>query len=345
MWLLYKRPVSLLQGYRDFSKLLCKETIASREASVMTRVAPFLVLAPLLIVLFYLPPAVKGGYCVSFVDAFTITGLLALSTFFLMLLGLDGASSFGGMGSSREAFISALVEPAMVLTIFSVSMMAGDLGVGQAGVNLAQHFPQEHMASCLFAAISFFILLIAENGRIPVDNPETHLELTMVHEAMILDITGVYLAIRMVDSGSCNAREAECNALSNPYYDLERLGIHFVASPRHADMMLLSGVLTFDMLPHVLDAWEQIPEPKWCITLGDCPVMQAPFERSFAITVSASEHLPVAYHIPGCPRARSGLSKGFWAFWGILKPDRDNDLLIPSSVPLCYTETTFATQR
>jgi formate hydrogenlyase subunit 4 len=195
MWLLYKRPVSLLQGYRDFAKLLAKETVISREASVMTRVAPFLVLAPLLVVLFYLPPAVKGAYYVSFVDAFTITGLLALSTFFLMLLGLDSGSSFGGMGSSREAFISALVEPAMVLTIFSVSMMAGDLGVGQAGVNLARHFPQEHMASYLFAAISFFILLIAENGRIPVDNPETHLELTMVHEAMILDITGVYLAI------------------------------------------------------------------------------------------------------------------------------------------------------
>jgi formate hydrogenlyase subunit 4 len=195
MWLLYKRPVSLLQGYRDFAKLLAKETVISREASAMTRVAPFLVLAPLLVVLFYLPPAVKGAYYVSFVDAFTITGLLALSTFFLMLLGLDSGSSFGGMGSSREAFISALVEPAMVLTIFSVSMMAGDLGVGQAGVNLARHFPQEHMASYLFAAISFFILLIAENGRIPVDNPETHLELTMVHEAMILDITGVYLAI------------------------------------------------------------------------------------------------------------------------------------------------------
>jgi len=195
MRLLYKRPVSLLQGYRDFAKLLAKETVISREASAMTRVAPFLVLAPLLVVLFYLPPAVKGAYYVSFVDAFTITGLLALSTFFLMLLGLDSGSSFGGMGSSREAFISALVEPAMVLTIFSVSMMAGDLGVGQAGVNLARHFPQEHMASYLFAAISFFILLIAENGRIPVDNPETHLELTMVHEAMILDITGVYLAI------------------------------------------------------------------------------------------------------------------------------------------------------
>ena len=195
MLLLFKRPISLFQGYRNFSKLMHKETIISQEASAITHYAPFLVLSPLLVVLFFLPPVVQGSYYVSFVDAFTITGLISLSTFFLMLLGLDSASAFGGMGSSREAFISALVEPAMVLTIFSVSLMAGNLGIGQAGVNLAEHFPKEHMASFLFSGISFFILLIAENGRIPVDNPETHLELTMVHEAMILDLTGIYLAI------------------------------------------------------------------------------------------------------------------------------------------------------
>jgi len=195
MQLLYKKPISLFQGYRNFTKLMSKETIISQEASRITRVAPFLVLSPLLVTLFFLPPVVQGAFYVSFVDAFTITGLISLSTFFLMLLGLDSASAFGGMGSSREAFIAALVEPAMVLTVFSVSMMAGDLGVGQAGINLAAHFPEAHAASFLFAGISFFILLLAENGRIPVDNPDTHLELTMVHEAMILDLTGVYLAI------------------------------------------------------------------------------------------------------------------------------------------------------
>ena len=195
MILLFKKPISIFQGYRDFSKLLTKETVISTEASNITKYAPFLVLAPLIVIMFFLPPVVKGAYYVSFVDAFTITGLISLSTFFLMLLGLDSANAFGGIGSSREAFISSLVEPAMVLTVFSVSLMANDLGVAQAGVNLALHFPKEHMASFLFAGISFFILLLAENGRIPVDNPETHLELTMVHEAMILDITGVYLAI------------------------------------------------------------------------------------------------------------------------------------------------------
>ena len=195
MYLLYKRPVSLLQGYRNFSKLIRKETLISEEASDITKIAPFLVLAPLVLALFFLPPVFEGAFYISFVDAFTMTGLLALSTFFLMLLGLDSGSSFGGMGSSREAFISALVEPAMILTIFSVSLMSDDLGLASAAVNLNKHFPVEHAASFLFAAISFFILLIAENGRIPVDNPETHLELTMVHEAMILDIGGFYLAL------------------------------------------------------------------------------------------------------------------------------------------------------
>ncbi len=124
------------------------------------------------------------------------------------------------------------------------------------------------------------------------------------------------LAIRMVDSGSCNACEAECNALSNPYYDLERLGIAFVASPRHADVMLLSGVLTFNMLPHVLDAYAQIPAPKWVITLGDCPVMQAPFEKGFAIEGPAGEHLPIAHHIPGCPPSPDAIIEGLLTFLG-----------------------------
>ena len=195
MQLLFKKPASIFQGYRNFAKLMQKETVISLESSAITRFAPFLILAPLVLTVLFLPPIVHDAFYVSFVDAFTITGLIALSTFFLMLLGLDSASAFGGMGSSREAFIAALTEPAMVLTLFSISMMAGNLGLAQAAVNLAAHFPKAHMASFLFAGISFFILLIAENGRIPVDNPETHLELTMIHEAMILDLTGIYLLL------------------------------------------------------------------------------------------------------------------------------------------------------
>ncbi len=194
MWLLFKKPLSPLQNYKTLKKLLYKEIVISKEASLITPTAPYLVLAPLVLALAFLPPVFESHFTIDFVDAFTITGLLSLSTFFLMLLGLDSASSFGGMGSSREAFIAALVEPAMILTIFAISLMAGDLKLSQAALKLAHHFPSEHMASFTFAAISFFILLLAENGRLPIDNPETHLELTMVHEAMILDVSGLYLA-------------------------------------------------------------------------------------------------------------------------------------------------------
>jgi len=195
MWLFYKKPASIFQPYKNFLKLFQKESVISSESSLITVMSPFLVLAPLVLILFFLPPIFGKSFYIGFVDAFTITGLLALSTFFLMLLGLDGANSFGGIGSSREAFISALVEPAMILTIFSISLMGNNLGIAKAAINLNGHFPVEHMASFTFALISFFILLIAETGRIPVDNPETHLELTMVHEAMILDISGGYLAL------------------------------------------------------------------------------------------------------------------------------------------------------
>ena len=117
------------------------------------------------------------------------------------------------------------------------------------------------------------------------------------------------LAIRYVDSGSCNACEAECGALSNPYYDLERLGIYFVASPRHADVLLVSGVNTVNMSHHLIEAYEQVPFPKWVITLGDCP-----FEKNFAIKKGIDKILPVTHHIKGCPPEPKEIIKGFLQF-------------------------------
>jgi len=154
-------------------------------------------------------------------------------------------------------------------------------------------------------------------GKILTENLEFDREIDEIKKEIKDSINKKFagsLAIRMVDSGSCNACEAECNALSNPYYDLERLGIYFVASPRHADVMLLSGIMTFNMNPHVLDAYEQIPKPKWVITLGDCPVMQAPFEKTFAITAPASKYLPITHHIPGCPPEPKDIIKGILEF-------------------------------
>ncbi len=125
---------------------------------------------------------------------------------------------------------------------------------------------------------------------------------------------GGSLAIRMVDSGSCNACEAECNALSNPYYDLERLGIYFVASPRHADVLLVSGLVTFNMYHHLKDAWEQLPGPKWVITLGDCAAHTSDFDESFVVKGPVSELLDVSYHIPGCPPSPQEIIDGLLSF-------------------------------
>jgi formate hydrogenlyase subunit 4 len=195
MFLLFKKPVSPFQPYVDFAKLINKELVYAKESSIISRIAVFMILTPIVVVVFLMPPVFHGSFYISFIDAFTITGLLSLSTFFLMLLGLDSASAFGGIGSSREAFISALVEPAMILTIFSISLIGQSIGISKAVLNLNNYFDINHAASFILAAISFFIILIAENGRIPVDNPETHLELTMVHEAMILESTGADLAL------------------------------------------------------------------------------------------------------------------------------------------------------
>ena len=128
------------------------------------------------------------------------------------------------------------------------------------------------------------------------------------------------LAIRMVDSGSCNACEAECNALSNPYYDLERLGIHFVASPRHADVMLLSGVLTFNMLPHVLDAWEQIPAPKWSSPWGIARRCRPLLPALSPSPLRLRSICPSPTTSPAVRPVRNGSSKGcsiFWRTWSV----------------------------
>ncbi len=122
------------------------------------------------------------------------------------------------------------------------------------------------------------------------------------------------LAIRMVSSGSCNACEAECNALSNPYYDLQRLGIHFVASPRHADVMLLSGVVSVNMYHHVLEVYHQMPQPAYIITLGDCPLLEGVFKENFAIKGADSLKLPISHHIRGCPPEPKEIIRGLLDF-------------------------------
>jgi formate hydrogenlyase subunit 4 len=182
------------QPYLDIAKFLRKDMVISEHASWVFRAAPYVVFLSSLLVGLMLPMLTVAAPLRWFGGALAVIGLLALGRFFLALGGLDPASAFGGMGSSREMTIAAIAEPALMLAIFTVAISAGStdlsriVAAGQgAGWKLLT--PAHLMA---FAAL--FIVLLAETGRIPVDNPATHLELTMIHEAMLLEYSGRYLA-------------------------------------------------------------------------------------------------------------------------------------------------------
>ena len=109
------------------------------------------------------------------------------------------------------------------------------------------------------------------------------------------------LAIREVDTGSCNACEMEMNALANPVYDIERFGIHVAASPRHADALVVTGPVTVNMERALKDVYKQTPDPKLVIALGDCAINCGVFKGSYAVTGPVDRHIPVDVRIPGCP--------------------------------------------
>ncbi|HYT60317.1 MAG TPA: NADH-quinone oxidoreductase subunit H [Haliangiales bacterium] len=189
-----RRGPRVWQPYCDVIKFLRKDMVISEHASWVFHVAPYVVFLTSLLVGLMVPMATAQAPLSLFGGALAIIGLLALGRFFLALAGLDAGSAFGGMGSSREMTISAIAEPAMMLAIFTVAITAGSTDLSRI-VQTAQTpdwkllNPTHVMA---FAAL--FIVLLAETGRIPVDNPATHLELTMIHEAMLLEYSGRYLA-------------------------------------------------------------------------------------------------------------------------------------------------------
>ncbi len=124
---------------------------------------------------------------------------------------------------------------------------------------------------------------------------------------------GRSLSIRMVDAGSCNGCEMELNALSNPYYDLERFGLHFVASPRHADVLMVTGPVTRNMAEALRRTYDATPAPKWVIAVGDCARGGGCFAGSYAIVGGVEAVVPVDLHIPGCPPDPTALLRGLLA--------------------------------
>lgn len=191
-----RRGARVLQPYSDLAKLFRKQPVVSTTTSWIFTAAPYIVFSSTLAA-GLLIPVFSSTTPLSFAgNIIALVYLLALGTFFLMLAGLDAGSAFGGMGSSREAIIITLTEPALILSIFAIVLTAGSTNLSpivHRTALLEDIFtaPSPH----LMALAALFIVAIAENGRVPVDNPATHLELTMIHEAMILEYSGRYLAL------------------------------------------------------------------------------------------------------------------------------------------------------
>lgn len=190
-----RRGASVLRPYQDLIKLFRKEDLVPPTSSVLFRTAPVVVFAATVAASFFVPVLHDSALFSMSGDFIFIVYLLALSRFFLTLGGMDGGSAFGGMGASREALVSTLAEAPLMLGLTAVVVATRTTSVaGALGWALKQDFTQFSAVHALaFAALA--LVAIAETGRIPVDNPTTHLELTMIHEAMILEYSGPSLGL------------------------------------------------------------------------------------------------------------------------------------------------------
>jgi formate hydrogenlyase subunit 4 len=187
---------SVFQPYADLAKLFRKQPVVSTTTSWIFTATPYILFASTLTA-GLLVPAFASQMPLNFAgNVIALVYLFALGTFFLILAGLDAGSPFGGMGSSREAIVASLTEPAMIMSIFAIALTAGSTNLSTIVHKTALlegivTDPSPH----LMALAALFIVALAETGRVPVDNPATHLELTMIHEAMLLEYSGRYLAL------------------------------------------------------------------------------------------------------------------------------------------------------
>lgn len=192
--LLLRRGASVLQPYRDLVRLLRKEAVLAHHASWLFRAAPTLIFAFTWAAALCVPTFASALPLGPAADFIAIVGLLASARFLLALAGLDIGTSFGGIGASREVMIASIAEPALLMLIFSLALVAGSTQLPAIADFIRS--PAVGLRVSLWLALAGLVVVaIAENGRIPVDNPATHLELTMVHEAMVLEYSGRHLAL------------------------------------------------------------------------------------------------------------------------------------------------------
>jgi formate hydrogenlyase subunit 4 len=192
--LLRRQGPPLLQPYLDLIRLMRKDVVLAQSASWLFRVIPYIVFAGTWVAA-SLVPTFRSGLMFSWsADLIAIIALLGSARFFLALAGLDVGTSFGGIGSSREVMIASLAEPALLMIVFTLALVAGSTQLTSMTAFLVSSEVGLRVSLGL-ALLALIMVAIAENSRIPIDNPATHLELTMVHEAMVLEYSGRHLAL------------------------------------------------------------------------------------------------------------------------------------------------------
>jgi formate hydrogenlyase subunit 4 len=193
-WLQNRSGAGVLQPYRVLHKLFNKDAVIAHNASWLFRITPYIVFACMWLAAAIIPVIAVDLPFSRAADVIALVGVFALARIFISLAAMDIGTAFGSMGARREMLVSFLAEPALLMVLFTASMISHSTQLPRIVQALAHHqfviYP-----SLAFAALAFVIVLLAENARIPVDNPSTHLELTMIHEAMILEYSARHLAL------------------------------------------------------------------------------------------------------------------------------------------------------
>jgi formate hydrogenlyase subunit 4 len=193
-WLQNRSAPPLLQPYRTLNKLFQKEVVLAHNASPLFRGAPYLIFGCLCAAAAIVPTLGTDLPLNAAADAIALVGLLALARLFIALAGMDVGTAFGTLGSRREMLVGFLAEPALLMVLFTASLISNSTSLATIAETLA-HKEFVIYPSLAFAGVAFTMVSLAENARIPVDNPATHLELTMIHEAMVLEYSGRHLAM------------------------------------------------------------------------------------------------------------------------------------------------------
>ena len=193
-WLQNRSAPSLWQPYRMLHKLFNKDSVVADNASQLFRAVPYLVFGCMVLATAIIPTLSTDLPLATAADAIALVGLFALARVFISLAAMDIGTAFGSMGARREMLIGFLAEPALLMVMFSASLISGSTSLTTIVETLA-HRDLAIYPSLAFAGVAFTLLSLAENARVPVDNPATHLELTMIHEALILEYSGRHLAL------------------------------------------------------------------------------------------------------------------------------------------------------